>query len=320
MKYLFLLLSFSVFSQQIPQDFGYKNLRFSYKNDVVEVIIKSKKDEDNYEKPLFFWCQGSLPQPVIKYDENGIYSVFPFDENDFLDNYHLVIIGKPRIPIISDVKNLKGNYSVLNDSLQVPKEYSDRNYLDYYVKRNNFIIKKLQKEKWVSNEKLVVAGHSEGSTIAAKMAYENKKISHLIYSGGNPYGRFLNILAENIYKEKNYDLINYWKEIVANKNDSNYNGGDTYKTTYDFSKPVAPYLQKLKIPILINFGTKDWNAKYNDLFYVEAIRKNLKSITIKPYVDLDHNYFPVNDKLEVNYEIYNWEIVGKEWSNWLKNN
>lgn len=320
MKYLFLLLSFSIFGQKIPQDFGYKNLKFNYKKEVVEIILKSKNNEENIKKPLFFWCQGSLPQPVIKYNDNGIYSVVPFDENDFLENYHLVIVGKPGIPIIADVKNLKGTYSILNDSLQVPKEYSERNYLDYYVKRNNYIIKKLQQEKWVSSEKLVVAGHSEGSTIAAKMAYENKSISHLIYSGGNPYGRFLNILAESIYKEKNYDVLDYWREIVANQSDASYNGGDTYKTTYDFSTPMAEYLLKLKIPILINYGTKDWNAKYNDLFYVESIRKKLQSITIKPYLDLDHNYFPVNDKLEPNYEIYNWEIVGKEWSNWLKNN
>ena len=44
-------------------------------------------------------------------------------------------------------------------------------------------------KKWVAKSKLVLAGHSEGSTIAAKLATKNNKVTHLIYSGGNPNGR-----------------------------------------------------------------------------------------------------------------------------------
>lgn len=318
--FLFLIISYSVFAQKTPEDFGFKHLVYSYKNEKVDIIIKSKVGEENIAKPLFFWCQGSLPQPIIKYDANGMFGTFPFDVNDFLDNYHIVIIGKPGIPIISDVKDLKKNYCFLNEDSTIPKYYSDKNYLEYYTKRNNFIFKKLLKEKWVLSSKLVVAGHSEGSYIAANMALNNKKITHLIYSGGNPYGRILNILEENIYKNKNYSTIDYWKNIVENKNNGKYNGGDTPKNLYQFSKPVAPILQKLKIPIYICYGTKDWNAPYNDLFYVESIRKNLTFITFKPYLDLEHNFFPVNEKLEPNYDIYNWEIVGKDWSIWLQKN
>ena len=47
-----------------------------------------------------------------------------------------------------------------------PKGYIDRNYLDYYVFRNNWILKQLFKERWVKINQLLVAGHSEGSTSA----------------------------------------------------------------------------------------------------------------------------------------------------------
>ena len=317
---LFLFISYSIFAQKTPEDFGYRHLVYSYKKGKVDVIIKSKFGEESIAKPLFFWCQGSLPQPIIKYNSKGMFGTFPFNVNDFLDNYHIVIIGKPGIPTISDVKDLKQNYCFLTDDLKIPKEYSDSNYLDFYTKRNNFIIKKLLKEKWVAPSKLVVAGHSEGSYIAVNMASSNKKITHLIYSGGNPYGRFLNILAEDIHKNKNYEIMDYWKSVIENKNNANYTGGDTPKNLYQFSKPIAPLLVKLKIPVLISFGTKDWNAPYNDLFYSETIRKNITSITFKPYIDLEHNYFPTNEKLEPNYEIYNWENVGKDWSIWLQKN
>ena len=315
---ILLFISLTTFGQKKPEDFGYKHLTLSYKKLIVDVLIQSKIGEENIQKPLFFWCQGSMPQPLLKYNETGLYGTFPFDVNDFLSDYHLVIVGKTGVPVISDVKDLKNNYQYLVENDSVPKVYSDYNYLDYYVERNDFIIKKLLKEKWVSKNKLVLAGHSEGSTIVAKLAIKNKKVTHLIYSGGNPYGRILNILQQQIFNNKDYEALDYWKYVVANKQNISYNGGDTYKATYDFSQPSAIYLKKLKIPVLITYGTKDWSAPYNDLLQIESIQKGLKNIEYKPYFDLEHNYFPVNEKLEPNHEIYNWENVGKDWKKWLE--
>ena len=317
---ILILLPVFVFSQKKPEDFGYKHLVFEYKKLNIDVIIKSKKGEENLSKPILFFCQGSLSQPVIKYNETTLYKTFPFDENDFLTEFHLVIVGKPGIPVISETKLLKRNYEYLNSNDSLPLIYSNNNNLNYYVDRNDFIIKKLWKEKWVSRNKLIIVGHSEGSSIAAKLARKNNKITHLIYSSGNPYGRISSILQEDILKNKNYSTIEYWKEVVANKNNNEYNGGDTFKSTFDFSLPTSKNLVKLKIPVLISYGTKDWSSTYNDYFYIETIRLNLNNFTFTPYFGLEHNYFPVNDKSEINYEIYNWESVGKDWLKWLKQN
>ena len=173
---LLLLISVTTFGQKKPEDFGYRHLTFTYKKLTVDVLIQSKEREENIQKPLFFWCQGSMPQPLLKYDETGLYGTFPFDVDDFLSDYHLVIVGKPGVPLISDVKDLKAEYQYLNENDSVPKIYSEHNYLDYYVERNDFIIKKLLKEKWVSKNKLVLAGHSEGSTIVAKLATKTRKL------------------------------------------------------------------------------------------------------------------------------------------------
>lgn len=316
----FLFLSVSLWSQKTPEDFGYQHLKMEFKKDVVDVIIQSKKGEEKIKKPLFFFCQGSLSQPVIKYDSIGLYQTFPFDVNDYLNDYHLVIVGKPYVPIISETKDLSSNFSYLIDKDSVPKAFSDRNYLDYYVDRNNFVLKKLIKEKWVSSDVLIVAGHSEGSTIAAKMTSKNKKITHLIYSGGNPYGRILNMLEQSIYEDSNYELIDYWKDVVAKKNDLTFNGGDTFKATYDFSTPVYTYIFNLKIPVLVSYGTKDWNAPYNDLLYIESIRNESNNISFMPYMGLEHNFFPIDENRKPNYDVYNWDQVGKDWIKWIKNN
>jgi hypothetical protein len=314
------------YSQKIPEDFGYRHIAMKYQDDPVDIIVISKKGEEKLAKPIFFFCQGSLPQPVVKYDEKGLYGTLPFDENSFLETYHIVIVGKPFIPIISDVNKLGKDYMYLKDIEKEipPKGYTERNYLDYYVFRNNFIVKQLAKERWVKNKKLVVAGHSEGSSIAAKMASINKKITHLIYSGGNPYGRIMNILAQSRsfdtdFIDEGKNTIEHWKKVVAHSNDTSLTNGDTYKTTYSFSLPQKDNLMGLKIPVLVSYGTKDWSGPFNDLFQIEAIREKKDNCIFKSYLNLEHNYFPVNEDGTVNYEVYNWDKIAADWLNWLNN-
>lgn len=315
----FFIISVSLWSQKKPEDFGFKHLIFEYESTTVDVILQSKKGEEKKQKPLLLFCQGSTPQPVIKYDNDVVFQVFPFDVNDFLDDYHIAIIGKPEIPIIANAKDLKRNYEWLNDSLQIPKAYSNHNYLDFYVNRNIFILKKLLKRKEIIKTKLIVAGHSEGSSIAAKMISKYNKITHLIYASGNPYGRINSIIEEDRFNQ-NPNTIDYWKHVVANKNNNIYNGNDTPKNTFTFSEPFYKYLLHAKIPILVTYGEKDWSTPFNNLLYVEAIRNDNKNITFIPYEGLNHNYFPLDEDGKPNYDVYNWDQVGKDWANWLNKN
>lgn len=324
---MFLLSKTFAFAQKIPEDFGYRHIKMKYLDDPVDIIVISKPGEEKTAKPIFLFCQGSLPQPVVKYDETGLYGTLPFDETAFLDNYHIVIIGKPFIPIISNVNKLGKNYMFLKDKENEipPKGYIDRNYLDYYVFRNNSIVKQLFKERWVKTSQLLVAGHSEGSTIAVKMASINKKITHLIYSGGNPYGRITTVLEQNRSEEndsliRGEKVIEHWKNVVENANKIHYDGGDTYKATYSFSLPQRDNLMDLKIPVLVTYGTKDWGVSFNDLFQIEAIRERKRNITFRSYMGLEHNYFPKNKDGIVNEEIYNWDKISEDWMNWLNEN
>lgn len=169
----------------------------------------------------------------------------------------------------------------------------------------------------------MVAGHSEGSTIASKMASINKKITHLIYSGGNPYGRIMNILSQsrsfdNDTLNEGNNTIEYWKKVVENPNEINTTNGDSNKTTYSFSLPQKDNLMGLKIPVLVTYGTKDWSASFNDLFQIESIRERKQNLAFKSYLNLEHNYFPINKNGTVNQEVYNWDKIASDWLDWLK--
>ncbi len=113
----FILLTFIFFNTSLfgqnkrPEDYGCTHLQTIYKGDTIDILIKSKKGEEQKKKPLFLFCQGSLPIPlIIKYDDNGkqgIYNVFVFNPDSLSNYYHLAIISKPYIPLVADQKIFK---------------------------------------------------------------------------------------------------------------------------------------------------------------------------------------------------------------------
>jgi dienelactone hydrolase len=302
-------------------------LQTIYKGDTVDILVKSKQGEEEKIKPLLLFCQGSLPIPlIIKYDRDGkkgTYQMFVFDPDSLTNEYHLAIVNKPYVPLIADEKTLNPDLTFTDSTLKFPKKYIERNLLDYYVERNIAVIKFLQSQSWISTNQLVVAGHSEGSTIAAKLASIFPKVTHLIYSGGNPCGRILTIIEQQRANEN--DSASYgekafsnWKNIIDNPENMDASNGDAYKTTYQFSIPPMIYLEKLKIPVLVTYGTKDYSGTFNDYLRVEMIRQKRKNFTFKAYVGLEHNFFPLKADGKTNFEIFNWDDVAGDWRSWLK--
>ncbi len=251
-----------------------------------------------------------------------MFGVFPFKPDILTIDYHLAIISKPYTPLIADKKLLADDFSYADSTGRFINKYLERNLPDYYVARNISVIKFLQKQTWISKDKLVVSGHSEGSTIAAKLALAFPKVTHLIYAGGNPMGRIMTILEqqraiENDKMKLGEAVIKSWEDIIADPTNMNATRGDTYKTTYEFSVPPIQYLAKLKIPVLISYGTKDWASPFNDYLRVEMIRQKKSNFTFNEYTGTDHNFFPVKPNGETNYEIFNWDKVAENWRNWL---
>lgn len=325
---LLLIFSTSLFGQK-TEEFGFRHLQTIYKGDTVDILIKSKKGEEQIKKPLFLFCQGSLPIPlIIKYDENGkkgIYNVFVFNTDSLCKDYHLAIINKPFVPLIADKNSLSNDLTFADSLGNYSTAFTKRNLLDYYVDRNIQVIKFLQKQNFISSSRLVVAGHSEGSAIAANIAYKFKKVTELIYSGGSPLGRIMSII-ERARNEQSKDttrningIFEYWGKTVENKNDDN-STGDTFKGQYQFSAPPPiEMLLKLNIPVLVTYGTKDFGAfAQNDyLRGVATISNKKKNFTFKDYVGLDHNFFPLLQNDKPNYDIFNWDKVAEDWRRWL---
>jgi len=299
-------------------------MQTKYRGETIDILIKSKIGEELKQKPIFLFCQGSLPQPLIKKDGDKTYSVFPFKTDSLEIDYHIVIISKPFIPLVVEAKSLGRNFVYEDPKTgKIPKEYSNRNLLDYYVERNLKVIDFLESLEFVDPSKLVLAGHSEGSTIAAKLAVRSKKVTHLIYASGCPLGRIMAMVSQSRATESNNENerygeseFEYWEQVVNDRSNMDDTNGDTYKATFDFSIPPIQYLEKLTIPVLVCYGTKDWSAPYNDYLRVEMLRQKKNNFTYKAYIGLEHNFFPLTSTGQPNYEIFNWDNIANEWWKW----
>lgn len=306
--------------------YGYRHFQLLYKGDTVDILVKSKEGEESKRKPLLLFCQGSLPVPLmIIYNEGGhkeAGNVFVFNPDVLTEKYHLAIAGKPGIPLQADREILSEDFTFKDSKGYFPRFYIAHNLLDYYVERNKEVIRFLHQQSWVSEGGLVIAGHSEGSTIAARLAMETKTVSALIYSGGNPMGRIMTIIERNRALEKDStDLttgdINYWQKVVNDPGQMDGTNGDTYKATYQFSIPPLQYLEKLSIPVLVSYGSKDAVAPFDEYLRVETIRQKKKNFSFLVYQGTEHNYFPVSANGNIDYDIFNWDKVAADWKNWL---
>ena len=327
---LFCILQFSMVSlaQKTAQDFGYTHLRMPYENDTIHILVKSKKGEENVKKPIFFEVQGSLGVPLIVHDGSRLTSYVSLTDGFIQEDYHLVMVNKPGIPLMYHRDSLvKGRYK---DPVtqQYPSEYRKKNYLEYYVKRNSAVLDFIKKKPWADTTKIVLAGHSEGSSIVAHMADKITGITHLIYSGGLPYysrilamiqqDRKLETTEPNPWIQEDFD---YWQDVVNYPFALNRKKGwNTNYGTFSFSQSENETLKRLQIPVLISYGTADEGAPFNDMLHIEVIKDKHTNFTFNAYVGLDHYYQKAPAKETVNKKIDLLSKVVGDWLQWIDDN
>ena len=323
---VFLFLSINSPGQPAgQQNWEFEHIRLDYKQDSIDVLKVSKKGQELVTKPLLFFCQGSLPVPLIITEGGTTYPPFPFDINTFTERYHLVIVGKPGIPLRAESTRLQADFSYLDDSTRLPPiNYSKNNYLEYYVDRNLFVIDYLLNQRYVDRTSVIVAGHSQGARVAFEMSLKSKVITHLIYASGNPCGQIMSMVSRSRQRERPNDStvsaendFRYFEALVNDSSRGSMSGDDEAKSVYSFSNSSLSRFPNLRIPVFVCYGTSDTATPFNDLLRLEMIRLRKINFTFKAYIGLDHNYFGQTEAGETDYGNFNWDKVADDWLNWI---
>ena len=336
-KALFALVLTLLTSQTFGQRKGIINEQVTHfelksNNDTIDFIVFDTLLVD--KKPILLFCQGSLPIPLyVEFKTEGILpiggGISMFDLETMKKHYHLVIISMPKTPIIVNEVDIDASYSYTPNHLVDPPMFSDdymkADYLENYVNRAVFVLDFLRKQPWVDLSKLVVAGHSQGSKIAANLTSSYKHVTHVGLFGANPNGRIDQLIrktrqdAENgviSWEEAEKQMSEYF-QLYVNACDKNQVKDDPSLIPWEsFSKPQIETWLKIEAPIYLAYGTKDITSDLCDLVQLDFIREHKTNLTVKRYPNLEHSFFEVEENGQINYEKMHWPEVINEFINW----
>ena len=336
-----LLLSLFLFlrpaAAQIPasrplEDFGYRHLVVPFGKETVDLLVQSKKGEEQLKKPLLLWCQGSLPRPLVLYNEGGPLRVFPFATRAGADSLvarcHLVVIGKPGIPLAGDLKDQVDASYIDKTTRHPPAYFCQRDYLDYYVRRNEAVLRYLKKQPWVDANRVVVGGPSEGSSVAAHLGAVPGLASRVVYLSGSPLGRELTKLARGpaATQSDSTEAANVeaafgrWQRAVDHPTQNDCDQpGDSNPNLVSHGQPLLPLLLAARVPVFVGYGSRDYCAAANDYLHLEAIRLHRANFTFRRYAGREHSFFRLTKAGLPNYNDYSddyFPVVGRQFLRW----
>lgn len=299
----------------------------SFRLDKHEVeYIKIGSDTLN-KKPVLLFLQGSLPIPLVIDFETFKHINLPFSYQKWIDKYHIIEIAMPHTPVVLHHSELDQQYCYAPNSEKpgYDTNYLKNNVLDNYTTRTHQVINDLMQKSWVDSTQIHVVGHSQGAKIATVLAAQNPNIASVSLLGFNAYGRFdesirrvrtqfrKQEMSGEHYTQTINQFYGQWKHICDNPKEFK-NGNNS---AFSFSINYVPYLMQIDVPILIAYGTEDIGAENCDLLPLEFIRNNKFNFTMKPYLNLDHNFFELeNDK--PNYQKGHWNDVIEDIILWIE--
>lgn len=301
------------------------------KKDTIDFIIVDKVV--NEKKPIFLWCQGSLPVPLyINFENYGLWlhggGIANFDYEKIRKHYHLVVISMPKTPLIVNDSMLNDEKWYYGDSpnKNIPSiTFQMANYYRNYITRAIKVLKFLKQQNWVDNSKLVVAGHSQGSKIATGIAANYKNVTKLGLFASNPLGR-IDQSIRKLRKEAEQGRISW--ELADKQMEKQY---EYFKTAIDpekmakdpsllawstFSDPMIEDWLMFNKPIYLAYGTNDIASDFCDLIPLYFIRQRKNNLTYKRYFNLEHNFFELNDQNEIDHTKPHWKEVMDSFLQW----
>ncbi len=277
-KYLFIVLgivSTTCFAQVKPSEKGFKEYTVENKNDPINFYIHNPKKL--YKKHLFIHIDGSYPAPLWIETNPCCVTLDPFNYSLIPDDYAYVVISKHGFPF-SDKEDFK-----------TPKDYWEKNTLEFRVERVNQVIRYIQKNIF-KPEEIVVVGTSQGTDVTDKLATINRDITKIGFWAGGGLPQLMEFImfarkdaiagkiTEVEATERIDSLLIQFEKMFENPSTKEMWDGNSYLSYVSFSEPPVENLLKLDIPIYVAIGTKDENVAVENSYIIpiEFIRHRKK--------------------------------------------
>ena len=304
----------NLFAQGIlPSDWGLRAYQIKDKKlGQIDFYITEKGIDQ--EKPLVFMVSGSRGLPVMLVVQTGDKSkqigTMPPDQIKYCaEKFHVAFIGKPGTPFCDTLRAEEFNPMKNLEEYQPSAEYVQKCGMEWEVQASSIVIDSLYNMLPISENKIIAMGFSEGGRIVARLAAENKKITHLVsvISGGlNQFyssiiNRRIDAATGKITHQEAQAIIDslfaVYKEIYSDPySTERWYYGHPYKRWGSFCTDIPlDHLVKLDIPIFFLNGSTDRNTPVLEADYVklEFLRLGKTNLTCKVLPGVDHSLYEV---------------------------
>lgn len=186
-----------------------------------------------------------------------------------------------------------------------PKSLNDKSTIDDETTNDIInVVNYFKKDSLFSDYEIIILGHSFGANIMPKISNKSDRINKIILLAGNarPLTNLLVEQYEYLYKltptQELKDILQKTKEQVIFLNSKSFNlNTPKEKLPFNLSsyywKSVLEYnpikeIQKVKVPILILQGERDYQVTIKDFELWKNALKNNKNATFIKYPKLNH--------------------------------
>jgi pimeloyl-ACP methyl ester carboxylesterase len=188
------------------------------------------------------------------------------------------------------------------NNIPTPKIYQQKNSLHNRVQRASAVIDYL--DDAYNFKKVIVYGHSEGAPVAAKLATQNKSITHLGFWAGNVLPDFFDfaleirkeyyrgtITAKKAQKQIDETLEGFTQHIATDTANVDMEGYTNLRW-WSYAEPPLYNLLKLDIPVYVQVATEDESAPIESSYMIplEFARLKKNNLTYKVCVGCNHSF------------------------------
>lgn len=267
--------------------------------------------------PLIVYIQGSGSKSLFTKEHSG--NVTPVAghitwTNISKNKAKILIIEKPGV-----------SFTTINEN---NKLFDEQFSLESWAQRASAVIKFIVNTEQIDTSRIMIAGHSEGGVVAAKISRELKGlVSHVSILAGEGPTQLYSLLklaeegdlfyAENKSREERIDsLLTAWDNILANPTSTHRKfWGYSYLRWSSFlSTSVCEELSEYQGKILIVQGDADRQVHPESakILYASLLAKD-KQVRFEIIPDADHS-FSIHSSKEMND---GWEMVVRKSISWF---
>jgi dipeptidyl aminopeptidase/acylaminoacyl peptidase len=263
-------------------------------------LVSPRGQSEPKRKPLFVFLQGSGAQSLFMRTPQGLgYGLGGAIAEQVSAQFHPILIEKRGIDFGFSVDTPGSGEGA-------PREYTRHATLADRVADVRRVLDAMLRQRWVDPTQVVLAGHSEGADVAAAVAAEDPRVTHVAYLGAGGACQFFDLLtlarrqmkAQGASSKEIHAAVEAlqrdMRDVLAHPQaDDKLFQGHAYRRWSTFGmKPPVENLLKTRARLFLAHGSEDQAVPVEafDYLVVELLRHRKPDVTIRRVPGGDHGF------------------------------